>query len=63
MLRLAKDLKGYKLSARDGDIGKAEGSTSMTEVGRFDISLPIQMAGWTVTGLDFALCTRPGSQG
>ena len=24
MLRLAKDLKGYKLSARDGDIGKAE---------------------------------------
>ena len=24
MLRLARDLKGYKLSARDGDIGKAE---------------------------------------
>jgi hypothetical protein len=24
MLRLARDLRGYKLSARDGDIGKAE---------------------------------------
>jgi hypothetical protein len=25
MLRLARDLKGYKLSARDGEIGRAIG--------------------------------------
>ena len=45
MLRQGKDLNDYKLGARDGEIGKVKSSTSMTRVGRFDISLLIRAAG------------------
>ena len=47
MLRKAKDLSGYKLSALDGEIGAvSKTSTSMTRVGRFDISSQTPEVGW-----------------